>query len=88
MTIKPNQVVSLAVKFLRKTIARWRSQRESIAFAKAYHAESRARVAQLAAAGHGQQALRENLQLMGIDIAKAERPRLVSIGGVRLSSQP
>jgi hypothetical protein len=72
------------VKILRKTIATWRSQREALAFAKAYHTESRAHVARLAAAGHGQEALRENLELMGIDTTKAERPRLVSIGGVRL----
>lgn len=72
------------MKVLRQIFATWRSQREALAFAKAYHAESRARVEQLAAAGHGQQALRENLALMGIDTTKAERPRLASVGGVRL----
>jgi hypothetical protein len=35
------------------------------------------------AAGKGQEGLRENLSLMGIDTTKAERPRLVSIGGIR-----
>jgi hypothetical protein len=84
LTFRPNRLGCMPVKFLRKTIATWRNQRESIAFAKAYHLESRARVAQLTAEGHGQEALRENLALMGIDTTKAERPRLVSIGGVRL----
>lgn len=72
------------MKSLRQTFATWRSQREALAFAKAYHAEGRARVEQLAAAGQSRQALRENLALLGVDTTKSERPRLVSVGGVRL----
>ncbi len=55
-----------------------------MAFAKAYHAENRARGEQLAAAGRGQESLHQSLALMGIDVTKAERPRLASVGGVRL----
>lgn len=55
-----------------------------MAYAKAYHEESRARVEALAAAGHGPEVGRENLALLGIDTTKAERPRLASVGGVRL----
>jgi hypothetical protein len=72
------------MKSLRQTFATWRSQREALAFAKTFHAESRARVDQLAAENKGAEALRENLGLLGIDTTKAERPRLVSVGGVRL----
>jgi hypothetical protein len=72
------------MKLLRQLFATWRSQREALAFAKAYHAESRARMDELAATGKGHEALRENLALLGIDATKAERPRLASIGGVRL----
>ncbi len=67
----------------RKQLETWRRQRDAAAYAKVFHAESRARVAQLADSGQGQVALRENLALMGIDTGKAERPRLVTIGGVR-----
>ena len=55
-----------------------------MAFAKAYHGEQRARLQQLATSGQGREALRENLALLGIDTTKAERPRLASVGGVRL----
>jgi len=57
--------------------------RDAVADAKAFHTESRARVAQLADSSQGHAAVRENLALMGIDTAKTERPRLVTIGGVR-----
>ncbi len=71
------------VTILRKQLERWRRQRNAVAYAKAFHTESRARVAQLADSGQGHVALKENLALMGINSAKAERPRLVTIGGVR-----
>jgi len=71
------------VTIIRKQLERWRRQRDAVAFAKAFHTESRARVAQLADSGQGHIALRENLALMGIDTARAERPRLVTIGGIR-----
>lgn len=72
------------MSFIRKVLARWQNQREALAFAKAYHAESRARLDELAASGRSSEALRENLALMGIDTSKGERPRLASVGGVRL----
>jgi hypothetical protein len=68
---------------LRQLLAKWQSQREALAFAHAFHAESRARLDQLAALGQASQALRENVILLGIDPAKPERPRLASFGGVR-----
>lgn len=71
------------MSIFRKQLETWRRQRNAVAYAKAFHAESRARVAELAEAGQAQVAFQENLALMGIDTAKAERPRLVTIGGVR-----
>jgi hypothetical protein len=68
---------------LRQLLAKWQSQREALAFAHAFHAESRARLDQLAALGKASQALRENVILLGIDPAQPERPRLASFGGVR-----
>jgi hypothetical protein len=70
------------VSFIGNTFAKWRRQREAIEYAKAYHADSRARGLHLVAAGKGQEGLRDNLSMMGIDTTKAERPRLRSIGGV------
>ena len=55
-----------------------------MAYAEAYHSESRARIEQLTAKGRSAEALRENLALIGIDTSKTERPRLASVGGVRL----
>ncbi len=52
-------------------------QRESAA----YHTASRARVAELAAKGQGHVALAEGLALMGIDVRKNERPKLVGFDG-------
>jgi hypothetical protein len=71
------------VNLLAKILANWRHQREAIKFAKAYHEESRARIKHFAALGKGSEVLRENLALMGIDITKSPRPRMVSIGGTR-----
>ncbi|MCX6954896.1 MAG: hypothetical protein NTV51_22285 [Verrucomicrobia bacterium] len=72
---------------IRKQLETWRRQREAVAYAKAFHTESRARVAHLADSGQGQVALQENLSLLGIDPTKSERPRLVTIGGVRFSAK-
>jgi hypothetical protein len=72
------------VSIIRKLLARWQSQREALAYAEAYHSESRARIEQLAAKGRSAEALRENLALIGIDTSKTERPRLASVGGIRL----
>jgi hypothetical protein len=44
-------------------------------------AESRKRVAELAAKGQGHVALAENLALLGIDVNSKERPRLVGFDG-------
>ena len=68
---------------IRQLLAKWQSQREALAFAQAFHAESRARLEHLAAQGQAPQALRENIALLGIDPTKPERPRLASFGGVR-----
>lgn len=48
-------------------------------------AAMRGRVENLANAGLGRALLRENAALMGIDLSKPERPKLVAIAGVRLS---
>ncbi len=50
----------------------------------AFHAESRARIAKLAAEGKGRQALAESVRLLGIDLKNGERPRLVGYNGRRL----
>jgi len=52
--------------------------------ADAFKAESRQRIAELAAKGQGQVALAESLALLGIDANGKERPRLVAIKGVRI----
>lgn len=72
-----------SVTFFRKQLERGRRQRDAFAYAKAFHLESRARVAPLADSGRGHVAMSDNLALMAIDNAQAERPRLVTIGGVR-----
>ncbi len=71
------------MKPLRKTLADWRRQREALTYAKAYHEESRARKAELTADGRSQEGVRETFSLLGIDAEKPERPRMVTIGGVR-----
>lgn len=50
--------------------------------AERFHVESRTRIAALAAEGRSHVALEENARLYGT--TAAERPRIVSIGGVRL----
>ena len=47
--------------------------------------ECRLRVNRAAAEGKGVEAFHASLSLMGIDATKPERPRLVSIGGVRMA---
>lgn len=44
----------------------------------------RARVSELAEQGRSHDALRENLALMGIDLSKGGRPKLVAVGKSRL----
>ncbi len=49
-----------------------------------FHAESRARVAKLAAEGRGREALAESAALLGIDLSKPVEFRLIAVGCVRL----
>jgi len=72
------------VNILRQILATWRRQKVALDSAKAYHAEERARIDRLVLAGNGREGLRENLALLGIDVDKAERPRLATLGGIRL----
>ena len=51
------------------------------AAADRYHAESRAEIATRVAKGEGEKVLAEMVGLLGIDLAKGERPRLVGFGG-------
>ena len=48
-----------------------------------FHADSRARVAKLAAEGKSHVALAESLALLGIDINSGVKPRIVGCNGVR-----
>jgi hypothetical protein len=47
--------------------------------------ECRLRVNRAAAEGRGVEEFHASLSLMGIDVTKPERPRLVSINGVRMA---
>lgn len=59
---------------------------QSLREAEHYHTESRARMAQAAAAGRSGEALRESARQMGVSMSRTEgsRGRIVSIGGVRI----
>jgi len=72
------------VKTLRQLLAKFRRQKEALDYATAYHAEARARTHRLVEAAQGHQGMQENLALLGIDLSKAERPRLITLGGNRL----
>jgi len=49
--------------------------------------ECRLRVNRAAAEGRGVEEFHASLSLMGIDTSKPERPRLVTIGGVRMTGR-
>lgn len=72
------------MNFLRKILALWRRQKEARAFSTAYHVEERARTDRLVQAGRGSEGVQDNLGLLGIDVNRAERPRLITLGGARL----
>jgi len=70
------------MSFIRNQLEAWRRWNESVAMAERFHVESRERIAKFAAEGRSHVALEENAHLYGS--TAAERPRIVSIGGVRL----
>lgn len=72
------------MNFLRKILILWRRQKEARAFATAYHVGERARTDLLVQGGRGREGVQDNLGLLGIDVNRAERPRLITIGGSRL----
>lgn len=53
-------------------------------FSANYKARSRARIAKMAAQGRGREALAEAVSLLGIDLARGERPRLTRVGNFRI----
>ena len=52
---------------------------------EAHKLECRLRVNRAAAEGRGVEEFHASLSIMGIDLTKPERPRLVSISGVRMA---
>lgn len=76
------QLTVLCMRFLRQKLQGFLRARESLRLAEQFHAESRARVEALAAAGRARVALEENAALFGT--TSAERPRLVSFKGIRV----
>jgi len=72
------------LNFVGRLRARHRAWREAEAFAEAFHRESRARVAELAAKGQGDVALAESVAALGIDLNDKERPKLTTVGGIKI----
>ena len=68
-------------------VGRWRARqaerRRFDALSAEYHRQSRARVAELAAQGRSDEALKESLSVLGIDVTSTDRPRIVGCNGVR-----
>ena len=84
MTRPRSLIISYVMGILRHKLDEIRRWRESTRMAKAFHAESRARMDRLAAEGRSDVALRENVRLMGIDLRAGVRPRIVSFKGHRV----
>lgn len=71
------------MKFLVALLRRFRLTDGEAAEASRVKIAMRARVSELAAQGRANEALRENLALMGIDLSKGGRPKLVGVGKSR-----
>jgi hypothetical protein len=55
--------------------------RAATRFSANYKARSRARIAKMVAAGRGGESFGEVASLLGVDLARGQRPRLVSVCG-------
>jgi hypothetical protein len=71
------------MKFLISLLRRLRLTDGEAAEASRVKIAMRARVSELAKQGRAHEALRENLALMGIDLSKGGRPKLVAVGKSR-----
>jgi hypothetical protein len=69
--------------WFRKKLYDWHRARQTLAFVRDFHAQSRARLHQLASEGRYDEIRRENAALYGSADNRA-RARLVSVRGVRV----